>query len=359
MNENPSSSPSENEIDLLALLVNACKAIGRGIAIAVKGIGTGIMACIGFCVRHFFWLLGGTVSGLLIIILFGRLSEKMYVTGEAMLTCIGTPLQDIETEIHKLNQVILAKNAAVLASENMLDTDISLIQSLRNLSFGFGMDIDNDTAVDFVEYNKAKAKNIYTEKTLKGGSNGDRIVKEPVQQKVPGLFFLKMETEVTALSDFHALGQAVCAYLNRLPQLQSQLHLQRLEWEARIAEIETQKSLLDSLLRIEYFENSRLKAASFAQGSDKLTLSDYKKNGSPIDYEDLINLTDEQARLETMLAKTRQVVTIQSNFVPVPASLRVKKVWVGLIWVGIFIVSALIYDFRKPIGQYIRQQRQK
>lgn len=359
MNENPPSSPSENEIDLLALLVNACKAIGRGVAAAFKGIGLALTACFNFGIRYFFWLLGGVASGLLIIIVGGRLSEKEYVTGEAMMSCPGTPLQDIEAEINKLNKIISAKNTAILASENMLDIEASLAQSLKSLSFGFGMDIDNDTTVDFVEYNKLKAKNIYIEKTLKGGANGDRIVKEPVQQKIPGLFFLKMETEVTDLADFHTLGHAVCNYLNRLPQLQVQLQQQRREWATRLAETIAQKDLLDSLLRIEYFENSRLKAASFAQGADKLVLSDYKKSGSPIDYKDIIILTEEQARLETLLDKTQQVVLVQSDFAPVPASMRTKKIWIGLIWMGLFIVAALIYDHRKPIGAYIRQQRQK
>lgn len=355
----PNLTPQDQEIDLLAMFLNACKAIGRGIAAAVKGLGIALAACFNFCIRYFFWLLGGVVSGLLIIILGGRFSEKEYVTGEAMLNCPGTPLQDIETEINKLNQVVLAKNATALASENMLDIEPALAQNLKSLTFGFGMDIDNDTAFDFVEYNKAKAKNIYTEKTLKGGSNGDRIVKEPVQQKVPGIFFLKMDSEVAGLQDFYTLGHAVCDYLNRLPQLQRQLELQRREWETRITELEAQKALLDTLLRIEYFENSRLKAASFAQGGDKLVLSDYKRNGSPIDYKDIMALVEEQAQLETLLAKTQQVVTIQSDFVPVPASMRTKKIWLGLIWMGFFIVAALIYDNRKPLGTYIRQQRRK
>lgn len=359
-NDNTSNPNTQNqEIDLLAILVNACKAIGRGITAAFKGIGIALTACFNFGIRYFFWLLGGVLSGLLIIILGNRLSEKAYVTGEAMLSCPGTPLQDIETEINKLNTIVLSKNKTVLASENLLDIEPAQAQNLKSLAFGFGMDIDNDSTVDFVEYNKLKAKNTYIEKTLKGGANGDRIIKEPIQQKVSGIFFLKIDSEVTDLSDFHTLGQAVLNYLNRQPHLQRQLQLQRGVWEARIAEIEDLKSLLDSMLRIEYFENSRLKAASFAQGADKLVLSDYKKSGSPIDYKDIMSLSNEQARLETLLAKTQQVVTVQSNFAPVPASQRTKKIWMGLIWMGLFIVAALIYDQRKPIGAYIRRQRQK
>lgn len=359
MNNENTPNTQDQEIDLLAILVNVCKAIGRGITAAFKGIGIALAACFNFGIRYFFWLLGGVVSGVLIIIVGGRLSEKSYVTGEAMLSCPGTPLQDIETEIHKLNTVVLSKNKTVLTSENLLGIKPAQAQNLKSLAFGFGMDTDNDTTIDFVEYNKFKAKNLYLEKTLKGGPNGDRIVKEPIQQKVPGVFFLKIDSEVTDLADFHTLGQAVINYLNRQPHLQRQLQLQRREWEARIAEIEAQKTLLDSMLRIEYFENSRLKAASFAQGADKLVLSDYKKSGSPIDYNDLMSLAEEQTRLETLLAKTQQVVTVQSDFAPVPASQRTKKIWMGLIWMGLFIVAALIYDQRKPIGAYIRRQRQK
>lgn len=359
MNETPSPAPTENEIDLLAILVNACKAIGRGITAAFRGIGIALTACFNFGIRYFFWLLGGVVSGLLIIILGNRLSEKAYVTGEAMLSCPGTPLQDIETEINKLNTVVLSKNKTILASENLLDIEPVQAQNLKSITFGFCMDTDNDSIVDFVEYNKLKAKNIYIEKMLKGGANGDRILKEPIQQKVLGIFFLKIDSEVTDLADFQTLGQAVFNYLNSRPQLQRQLQLQRGEWEARIAEIEAQKALLDSMLRIEYFENSRLKAASFAKGADKLVLSDYKKNGSPIDYNDIMSLAAEQARLETLLAKTQQVITVQSDFAPVPASRRTKMIWQGLTWMGLFIVVALLYDQRKPLGAYIRRQRHK
>lgn len=355
--ENPNTGTPDTEIDLLALLVKSCRAIGRGIAAAVKGIGIALAAVFGFCVRHFFLFSGSVISGVLIIIVFGRLSQKNYVTGEAMLTCYGTPLSDLESEIVKLDQIIRTDKSHGLAIQSLLEIDSALARGLRSISFGYGMDIDNDTVPDYVEYTPSKAKNIYIEKTLKGGASGDRIVKEPLQQKVPNLFFLKIETEIPDLTLFHTIGQAVCDYLNRLPSLQVQLQLQRAAWEAQLLETIRQKTLIDSMLRIEYFENSRLKAASFAQGSDKLVLADHKQIGMPFDYKDVLTLTSQQTALQTLLVQSQQIVNITSDFKPVTASMRSKKIWLGLVWVGLFAIGALLYDFRKPIGRYIREQR--
>ncbi|MDE5605961.1 MAG: hypothetical protein K2I68_01510 [Bacteroidales bacterium] len=362
MEEQTNGNPipdSGNEIDLLNLVVTCCKAIGRGIAATFKGIGIALTACFNFCVRHFFWLLGGVVSGLLIIIISSTLSKRLFVTGEAMLSCYGTTLGDIEKEIDKLNQMILSDKAPFATTQALLGLTPSQAQGLKTIAFGYGMDVDNDSIADFVQYNISKARNTYTEKTLKGGDNGERIVKTPIQQKVPNTFFLKIETDVEDLQSFQTIGISICDYLNNLPALQTLLELKHLEWNAQIEEIDRQKTLLDSMLRIEYFENSRLKAASFGQGADKLVLADQKQVGIPFDYKDLIALTARKSDLQTCLAQTQQVVNIVSNFQPVPPSTRTQKAWGGLVWMGLFVIIALIYDYRKPLGQYIKEQRQR
>ncbi|MDE6440569.1 MAG: hypothetical protein K2K51_06080, partial [Bacteroidales bacterium] len=204
-NGNPAPDTG-NEIDLVALFVTCCKAIGRGIAAAVKGIGIALAACFSFCVRHFFWLLGGIASGLIIIFLCSTLSKRNYVTGEAMLSCYGTTLSNIENEVNKLNQMLQSERASLAFVQTQLGLSPELARSLRSITFGYGMDIDNDTIADYVEYTPAKAKNIYVEKTLKGGTNGDKIIKTPVQQKVSNIFYLKIETSLEDLQDFHAMG---------------------------------------------------------------------------------------------------------------------------------------------------------
>lgn len=347
-----------SEIDLLALFISCCKAIGRGIAAFFKAIGIALTACFNFCVRHFFWLLGGVVSGLLIIIISVRLTKQNYVTGEAMLSCYGTSLSDIEIEINKLSQMIQSDKTA-FAIQAKLGLPPELACGLKNILFGYGMDIDNDTIADFVEYKPAKAKNIYTEKTLKGGTNGDYIVKTPIQQKVPNIFYLKIETHVNDIDNFHTIGQAICNYLNQLPTLQTILEMQRLSWETQIEEIDRQKILLDSMLRIEYFENSRRKAASFGQGAEKLVLADPKQTGIPFDYKDILLLTEQKSALVNLLTKSKQMVNVVSDFQPTPTSISSQKIGLGLIWIGLFIVIALIYDYRKPIGRYIKEQRQR
>lgn len=348
-----------NEIDFLALLISCCKGIGRGIAATVKGVGIAVAACFGFCVRHFFWLLGGVISGLLIIIVSSSLSKRLFVTGEAMLSCYGATLGDIENEIGKLDQMIKADKAPFSNTQTLLGLTPDQASGVKSITFGYGMDVDNDSVVDFVQYNVGKARNLYTEKMLKGGDNGDRIVKTPIQQKVPNTFFLKIETDVDDVESFHAIGTSIYNYLNNLPSLQALLNLKHLEWNAQIEEIDHQKTLLDSMLRIEYFENSRLKAASFGQGADKLVLADQKQTGIPFDYKDVIALTIQKGNLLTLLAQTQQVVNIISDFQPISAVKQTKRLGFGLIWVCLFILMAVIYDYRKPIVQYIKEQRQR
>lgn len=348
-----------NEIDLVALLLSCCKAIGRGIAATFKGIGIALVACFNFCVRHFFWLLSGIASCFVLLFICTMVSKRNYVTGEAMLTCYSTPLSDIENEVNKLNQMIQSDKVTFKTIQAKLGLPAELARGLKNITFGYGMDIDNDTIVDFAEYTPGKAKNIYTEKTLKGGTNGDRLIQTPVQQKVPNIFFLKIETNVNDIDSFHAIGQAVCDYLNRLPTLQAILEQQRLAWEAQIEEIDRQKILLDSMLRIEYFENSRRKAASYGQGAEKLVLADPKQTGIPFDYKDILSLTEQKTALLTLLSQTQQTVNLVSDFQPTPSSTHSQKIGLGLIWLCLFIIAALIYDYRKPIGRYIREQRQR
>lgn len=355
LNGNPTPS---NEIDLLSLFVACCKAIGHGVAVIVKGIGIALTACFNFCLRHFFWLLGGIVTGCLAVIISSLIPRQNYVTGEAMLTCFGTSLTDIKNEVIKLDQMIrFEKNATSVQSKLGLSPELA--RGLKGIQFGFGMDLDNDTVADYVEYISDKAKNIYTEKTLKGGAGGDRIIQIPIQQKVPHIFYLKIETNVNDIQDFHTIGDAIYNYLNHLPALQMTLELQRQSWEARIEEIDRQKMLLDSMLRIEYFENSRLKAASYGQGAERLVLADQKQLGIPFDYKDIIALTDQKTALLTLLAQTQQMVNVVSDFQPISAVTQTKKTSFGLIWICLFIVAAVIYDYRKPIGQYIKAQRQR
>lgn len=349
-----------NEIDLLALFVSCCQTIGRAIVACVKGIGIALTACFNFCLRHFFWLLGGLVSGLLITIIAGPLlSRKNYVTGEAKLSCYTSDLTNIQDEINKINQMIASDNTSFFVAQSLLGLDPQLTLGLKTISFGYGMDIDNDTIADFVEYTPEKARNLYTEKTLKGGSQGDKLIKIPIQQKVPNIFFMKIETQIDDLQKLTEIGHAVCDYLNNLPTLQEQLQLQRLAWENDIIEIDRQKTLLDSMLRIEYFINSRLKAASYGQGAERLVLADQKQVGIPFDYKDIIALTSQKNTLQTLLATNKKSINIVSDFQPVPTSQHSKKIWLGIIWLGLFIVSALVYEYRKPIGQYIKAQRQR
>lgn len=353
------NSDTGSEIDLLALFVSCCKAIGRGIAVTVKGIGLALTACFNFCIRHFFWLLGGIATGILIMMFNSLLPKKHYVTGEAMLSCYGIALADIENEVVKLNQIIKTNKTSFSDKQTQWGLNAEQARDLKSISFGYGMDVDNDTIADFAEYISIKAKNIYKEQTLKGGAAGDKIIKTPIQQKVPNIFFLKVETEVIKMQDFQELGNAICNYLNNLPDLQAQQQLQRREWENRLAEIDRQRILLDSMLRLEYFENSRLKAASYGQGAEHLVLADQKQNGIPFDYKDVIALTDQKSAIQTLLAQSEQMVNIVSNFQPVLTSSHTKKIWLGLLWIGLFIATAIIYDYRKPIGRYIKEQRQR
>lgn len=357
LNGKPNSTP-DNETDLVALFVTCCRAIGRGIAAMFRGIGIALSASLGFCVRHFFWLSGGVVGGLLIII-STLLAQKNYVTGEAMLSCYGTSLSDIETEINKLNKMIQSDNMSLKILQSKLGLSPELTRGLKSIQFGYGMDIDNDTIVDFVEYTPGKAKNLYMEKMLKGGNNGDKIIRTPIQQKVPNVFYLKIETNVNDIDSFHKIGHAICNYLNQLPTLQTILEMQRLSWETQIEEIDRQKTLLDSMLRIEYFENSRRKAASYGQGAEKLVLADPKQIGIPFDYKDILSLTEQKSALVALLTNTKQMVNVVSDFQPTPTSSSSQKFGLGLIWIGLFLVIALIYDYRKPIGRYIKEQRQR
>lgn len=363
MSNNPNLPESENTVDLLALCINACKSIGRGLAAMFKGIGVAIAACVGFVVRHFFLLLGAGVCGLvIIIILSGQSSVQHQYVGEAQLFC-NVPLQNIEIEVDKLGQLALSRKSSTLAS--LLDIDIELSKKIHYIQFGYGMDIDDDGELNYTEYNKQLSANVYTEKILKGGQNSnEQLIRTPVKIKVNDYAFLKILTNTSSTEEFKKIGHAVCHYLNQRPVLQTMLQLKRMEIETEMAEVEIQKDMLDSLLRIEYFINSKLKAASFAQGSSQLVLADYKVdgsglNGTPVDYKDIIHLTQQKNALNTRLAKANDVVVIQSDFVPHFIRTRTFKIRLLVLWMTCFVVGALIYDFRKPLGEYIRRQRQK
>ena len=358
MSNNPNLPESENTVDMLALCINACKSLGRGLVAMFKGIGVAIAACVGFVVRHFFLLLGAGVCGLVIIIINNHSSSERHLEGEAQLYC-NIPLQNIEIEIDKLGSRI--GDANLLAS--MLDINADLTRKISKISFGYGMDVDDDDEVDYVEYDKLKAGNIYAEKILKGGAGGDQLVKTPVKVKVEHYGFLKVSTTSNP-AEFQEISHAICHYINQRPALQVLRALTYQELVTNIAEIEKQKNMLDSLLQIEYFVNSKLRAASFAQGGNKLVLADYKSTDrnldGTIDYHDIISLTKQQNEMTTRLAKANEVVMIQSDFVPVATAsvLTLNIGWLTL-WMICFVVGALIYDYRKPLGEYIRKQRQK
>ncbi len=362
MSNNPNLPESENTVDLLALCINACKGIGRGLAAMFKGIGTAIAACVGFVVRHVFLLLGAGVCGLGIIILSGQTSLKHYLEGEALVYS-SVPLKNIELEIDKLNGHAISGHSALLASTIGLDADLA--KKINSITFGYGMDIDNDGQIDYAEYVKQRTQDLYTEKTLKGGNNGDQIVKTPTRIKIVNYGFLNVKTSTSNSAEFQKISHAICDYLNQQPALRMLRQLACQEMEMQIAEITTQRNILDSLLRIEYFINSKLRAASFAQGGNKLVLADYKNDnktpyGSTVDYQDIINLTDKKNTLTTRLAKSQEVITIQSDFVPLSSSsASVFKYSMLLLWMACFVIGTLIYDFRKPILEYIRKQRQK
>lgn len=361
MANNTNLPDSEESVDIIALCIKTCKKIGQGIAATFKGIVVAISACFGFIVRHFFLLLGAGVCGLAIIILSGRSSVQHQYVGEAQLFC-NVPLQNIEIEVDKLGQLAPSKKSSTLAS--LLDIDIELSKKIHCIQFGYGMDIDNDGVLDYTEYDKQLYANVYTERVLKGENNSEQLIKTPVKTKVNDHGFLKIQTVTSSTEEFRKIGYAVCQYLNQHPVLQTMLQLKRMEIETEMAEIEIQKKMLDSLLRIEYFINSKLKAASFAQGSSQLVLADYKVdgsslNGTPVDYKDIIRLTQQKNALNTRLGKANDVVVIQSDFVPHFIRTRTFKIRLLVLWMTCFVVGALIYDFRKPLGEYIRKQRQK
>lgn len=360
MSNNPNLPESENTVDLLALCVNACKSIGRGLTAMFKGIGVAIAACVGFVVRHFFLLLGAGVCGLvIIIILSGLASEERYLEGEAKLRC-NAPLQDIEIIVDKLGQQTVT-STVLLASELRLDP--KLVKKISLISFGYGMDIDNDNKVDYAEYDKNKATDIYKETILKGGNSAEQIVKTPIRIKVADCGFLKIGASSSTPAEFQKMGQAVLDYINRQPSLQLSRQLACHEMEMQITEITTQRDMLDSLLRIEYFINSKLRAASYAQGGDKLLLADYKNdlrnsNGTSVDYRDILSLTEQKNKLTSRLAQAQDVVKLQSDFLPLATATRTLKFGLLLVWMTCFAIGALIYDYRKPLGEYIRRQRQ-
>jgi hypothetical protein len=260
----------DSEIDLLDLLSLAWKGLSRATRVASI-----------FLIWKSLWLISFVLLGGCVAFLFFKTSERQYTSTMMAQANVLTNNYVIDY----VNQLGEIKNPLVRA--RVLNISIFDSKHVAGLHAFYGIDTNNDGIPDYIN----------TKTTSKIDTS---------LRRVPNIFYVQVT--VSEESIFSSISGRIIETLKSNPHLVERNRVRIEQLRERIAELEGQYQLLDSLERYEYFNSERLMLKSTGQ---MLVLNEKARQ---LYHDPLLSIRNSILSLQQELALYSEPITIIQDF---------------------------------------------
>lgn len=322
-NQIPNTRPSE-EIDLLELMSRMVRSIKR-FFIWLYDL---LISFIQFILSKTLWILSfsiiGGVFGYLLFTNTPRFySSEMIARSNAMNNSV------IVGSINLLDDIFDNRNYNALGA--YLGIPVEKAEKIKSIEAFYGIDLNHDKLVDYVDYEK-----IYNPK-------------DTTQKRLTDIFYLRIsvydETVFTSARD------GIKQYLNTNPFVLENNRVRTLQALSLINEYKNQIIKLDSLQKVQYFEVPKLQKA----GNNQMIFLNEKE--ARLYHGDIISLYNRQLGLEKELMLNPDPITVIQDFTPLAKADNplIKFLRIGILFFAVlgFFLS-IIWQFRTKIWMIIK-----
>lgn len=242
-----------------------------------------------------------------------------------------------KTLVHDLNEYALKEDPEGLAKQ----LDIKDEVAVRIVKFDAHPVIDKyrDTTVDYIDYkNKAPL--------------GDTV-----EFAVPDQIVIS--ARIKGIEEFAVVQEALLQYFSKNKYIES-LNLARVNSTIGNREVFFNNALmnLDSLQKVDYFKNPGGNILEFSSINEKKASVPFIKAKKQMYYEDIKNLIELTSKVEEDKLANMEAVTVLSDFHPAKSpvnSFSKLILYKGLISLVLFMIIALLWNYRKQIKAYLEK----
>lgn len=314
---------ASDEIDLLELFGK----MWRGIKNGISWCGNLAKDFFLLLIRKSLWIAGFGIVGVIVGIIFFSTSPRYY---SSEMTAISNALDNnyIISSINLLNDLFRDKNYEI--ASNYLEIPIREAEKIRSIAAYYGIDVNKDGVVDYVDY------------------NGTYNPKDTSVKRSSSFFFIKLE--VYSENIFVPARDGLKKYIYKNNYILENNRIRIAQSENMISSINQEIQKLDSLQKIEYFEVPRTQKASTSQ----MVILNEKE--IKLYHEQILGLEREKLKIQRDIAINKDPITVVQDFTPLsraenPASKYIIK-W-GLLFAFLGFVTSLLWQFRKSIIKLI------
>jgi hypothetical protein len=296
--EKDSKEVKDSEIDLLEILSRIWKGLSKAFRVAIV-----------FLIRKSLWLVGFVLIGGCVAFLFYKASDRYYTSTMMAQANVLTNNYVIDY----VNQLGEIKDPLVRA--RVLNTSIADSKHVAGINAFYGIDTNNDGVPDYI--------------------NTETISRTDTSlRRVPRIFYVRVT--VSEESIFSTISGRLIERLKSNPHLVEQNKVRVAQMHERIAELEGQYRMLDSLERYEYFNSERITQKSTGQ---IFVLNEKLRQ---LYHEPLLSLRSSIMEIQQDLALRSEPITVIQDFSALsvadnPFMFYVKR------WVTIFLLLGIIF----------------
>lgn len=315
-----------DEIDLVELFSRMGKAIKSFFTWLLRLFNGFIL----LLVRKSLWLFSFSIIG----IFFGYLVYKntpRYYSSEMIARSNAINNSVVINSINLLNNLFENNNYKTLGSYFGITTQNA--EKIKSIEAFYGIDVNRDNIVDFVDYEKKYSP------------------KDTTQKRLTDVFYLKISVYDEAV--FKDARDGIKQYLNSNPYLVEYDAVRKKQALSLIEEYKNQIKKLDSLQKVQYFEVP----SSQKSGSNQMIILNEKEK--KLYHAEIISLYNNQLGLERDLLLNPEPITIIQDFTPLAKVdnplIKFLKVWVISFFILGFIIS-LLWQYRRKIWTLIKDK---
>jgi hypothetical protein len=319
-------SSQSKEIDLLDLFQRMWQGIMRGLKI----LGSGLLMFLFFCLRKSLYLFIALLLGIGASYLIKMSAEKVY-SSTITLRSNAVSTSEMIDAINKLFLFTETENFEAL--ESALGISGEVAGSVKQIQAFWVIDINNDNTPDYVDFrnnhNPADTVNVRMQ---------DRFVVR-VRTANPG--------------DLFQVREGLLFYVNSNELFQQQNDLRLVQLEERLARVNYEIFILDSLQKVKYFEETRNRIPE--KGGQFVFLQEQK---TQLLYGDIQYLYGQKQSFETQREIFSDIVTVLSDFAPSSRADNNFRYYANRV-VPIFLVITLLIlfyvDHRRKVMEFYQK----
>lgn len=310
MTGNNETGYRSDEIDLMEVFRRMGASIGR----SFRKLGRASMITLVFLIRNWIPLLSSLIAGLILSFLLRTTSAGFY-TSDMTLKANGASASEMITYINRLHNFCTDNNKEALGAA--LSLDKGQADEVLDIQAFWIIDQNNDHIPDFVDFRNSHS------------------VYDTINVRMNDRFEIRIK--INSTMDLGKIRDGIISFLNSDSLFREKNSLRLIQNRELSERISADISLLDSLQKIKYFEET--KARQPQNGGQMIFLQEQK---TQLIYSDIQDLYVKKQTLESERVLYNDLVTVLSDL-SLPARRENNTVYYGKAIVpALFIMTLLV-----------------